>query len=76
MEIKLSGHGAYRHQYHVVWIPKYRKETLKGELKEFVEKHLFDIQEYHPDIEIENYSIHPISDIDKIPQPIKLLDIL
>ena len=57
MKIRLSGHGAYRHQYHVVWIPRYRKGILTGELKEFVEKHLFDIQKYHPDIEIENYSI-------------------
>ena len=56
MEFRLSGHGAYRRQYHVVWISKYRK-ILKGKLKELVEKHLFDIQEYHPDVEIENYSI-------------------
>src|SRR5712691_8708030 len=26
MKIKLSAHGAYHHQYHVVWIPKYRKK--------------------------------------------------
>ena len=57
MDIRLSAHGAYHHQYHVVWIPKYRKRILIGQLKEFVEKHLFDIQEYHPDIEIERYSI-------------------
>lgn len=57
MEIRLSAHGAYRHQYHIVWIPKYRKKILKGELKAFVEKHLFDIQEFHPDIQIEDYSI-------------------
>ena len=57
MEIRLSAHGAYRHQYHIVWIPKYRKKILKGELKAFVEKHLFDIQEFHPDIQIEEYSI-------------------
>ena len=57
MEIRLSAHGAYHHQYHVVWIPKYRKKILKGSLKEFVEKRLFDIQEFHPDIEIERYSI-------------------
>jgi len=57
MDIRLSAHGAYHHQYHVVWIPKYRKKILKGQLKEFVEKHLFDIQEYHPDVEIERYSI-------------------
>ncbi len=57
MKIRLSAHGAYRHQYHVVWIPKYRKPILKGELKAFVEKRLFDIQAYHPDVEIEKYSI-------------------
>jgi putative transposase len=57
MEIRLSAHGAYHHQYHIVWIPKYRKKVLEGELKEFIEKHLYDIQEYHPDIEIEKYSI-------------------
>ena len=54
MEIRLSAHGAYHHEYHVVWIPKYRKRILKGEVKGFVEKHIFDIQEYHPD---ERYSI-------------------
>jgi hypothetical protein len=27
MKIKLSAHGAYHHQYHVVWIPKYRKKV-------------------------------------------------
>ena len=57
MEIRLSADGAYRHQYHVVWIPKYRKRILKGELKAFVEQRLFDIHQYHPDIEIEKYCI-------------------
>ena len=36
MEVRLSAHGAYHHQYHVVWIPKYRKKILKGKLKEFI----------------------------------------
>jgi putative transposase len=57
MEIRLSGHGAYHHEFHIVWIPKYRKEILRGELKSFIETRLYDIQEYHPDIEIEKYSI-------------------
>ena len=30
---------------------------MKGELKKFVEEHLFDIQTYHPDVEVERYSI-------------------
>jgi len=37
--------------------PQYRKKILQGKLKEFIEKRLFDIQEYHPDIEIEKCSI-------------------
>lgn len=57
MQIRLSVHGAYHHQFHVVWIPKYRKKILKGELRKFIEKRLFDVQDYHPDVEIEKYSI-------------------
>ena len=40
-----------------MWIPKYRKKILKGELKKYIEERLFDIQTYHPEIEIEKYSI-------------------
>ena len=57
MDIRLSAHGAYHHQYHIVWIPKYRKRVLKGKLKAYLEEHLFDIQTYHPDVEIERYGI-------------------
>jgi putative transposase len=57
MQVRYSAHGAYHHQYHIVWIPKYRKKILKGELKRYIEKHLFAIQQYHPEIEIEKYSI-------------------
>ena len=28
MEIRLSGHGAYRTEYHIIWIPKYRRRVL------------------------------------------------
>ena len=30
---------------------------MKGELKKFVEARLFDIQDYHPEVEIEKYSV-------------------
>jgi putative transposase len=57
VDIRLSAHGAYHHQFHVVWIPKYRRRILKGELKEFVAERMHLIEEYHPDIEIERFSI-------------------
>ena len=38
MDIRLSGHGAYRTEYHVVWIPKYRRRILNpGVSRYFVE---------------------------------------
>jgi putative transposase len=57
MEIRQSAHGAYHHQYHIVWIPKYRKRILKGDLKQFVEQRLRDVETYHPEVEIQKYSI-------------------
>jgi len=57
MEIRLSAHGAYHHQYHLVWIPKYRRKVLKGDLKECVAKRLNEIHEYHPEVEVEQVSI-------------------
>jgi putative transposase len=57
MEVRYSAHGAYHHQYHLVWISKYRKKILKGELKQYIEEHLFDIQHYHPEVEIQQYNI-------------------
>ncbi len=56
MQIRLSAHGAYHHQYHIVWIPKYRKKVLTGDLKLDLEKGLFDSQKFHPDGEIEKFS--------------------
>ncbi|RPH48743.1 MAG: IS200/IS605 family transposase [Desulfobacteraceae bacterium] len=57
MEIRLSSHGTYHHQFHIKWIPKYGKKVLTGKIKEFVEKRLNDIEGYQPDIEIEKHSI-------------------
>ena len=57
MKIKLRAHGAYHHQYHGVWSPKYRKKALKGERKQYLEKGLCDIETFHPDIASETLSI-------------------
>ena len=57
MQIRLSAHGAYYHQFHIAWIPKYRRRILKGRLKKFIEKRLFDVERYYPNIEIERLSI-------------------
>ena len=57
MDIRLSAHGAYHHPYHLVWIPKYRRRVLKGDLKDFLATRLGEIQEVHPEVEVEQVSI-------------------
>jgi len=57
MKIKLSAHGAYRHQYHVIWIPKYRRKVLKTGVKTYVERGIEEISKYHPEIVIESHNV-------------------
>jgi putative transposase len=57
MEVRFSGHGAYYHLYHIVWIPKYGRKILKDELKQFIADRLLEITVYHPDVEIDTYNI-------------------
>jgi len=38
MEARLSGHGVYRTQYHIVWIPKYRRKVLNPGLAAYLRK--------------------------------------
>jgi putative transposase len=42
MEIRLSGHSAYRTEYHLVWIPKYRHRILNPGVRAYLSK-LFPI---------------------------------
>jgi putative transposase len=63
MEVRLSAHGAYQHQSHVVWIPKYRRRILRGAIKIFVQEQLPQIQYFHPDVEVQQWSVQ----IDHIP---------
>ena len=38
METYLSGHGAYRTEYHIVWIPKYRRRIINPGVKGYIVK--------------------------------------
>ena len=38
MENRLSGHAVYRTQYHIVWIPKYRRRILNPGAKGYLSK--------------------------------------
>lgn len=57
MDIWLSAHGCYHHRDHIVWIPKDRKRILKGDLKDFLAKRSGEITEFHPEVQVEQFSI-------------------
>jgi putative transposase len=38
METRVSGHGVYRTEYHVVWIPKYRRRILNPGVRGYLRK--------------------------------------
>jgi len=38
METRVSGHGVYQAEYHVVWIPKYRRRILNPGVRGYLRK--------------------------------------
>ena len=45
--VKRSRHSVYTLNYHVVWIPRYRKSVLVGDIAERLRELLFEITEHH-----------------------------
>ena len=78
MEIKFSAHGSYRHQYHIVWIPKYRKKILKAGVKTYIERGLKELTEYFPEVKMIqwNIQIDHIHLITEIPPKYSVSEIL
>ena len=52
METRFSGHSVYRTEYHIVWIPKYRRRILNPGVKEYLEKLFPKVLENLPGCEI------------------------
>jgi putative transposase len=52
METRHSGHAVYRTEYHVIWIPKYRRRILNPGVKGYLTKILPIVLESMPGCEI------------------------
>ena len=52
METRLSGHEAYRTEYHVVWVPKYRRRSLNPGVKGYLSKLFHKVMKRMPGCEI------------------------
>ena len=59
METRKQAHCAYRCEYHIVWIPKYRYKILVDGVKEYVLHKMDEVRKYYPEIEYIERNIQP-----------------
>ena len=57
MEARLSGYGVYRTEYHIIWIPKYRRRILNPGVKGYLSKLFPKILRTMPGCEIVELNI-------------------
>ena len=57
--MRRSAHGVYRTEYHVVWIPKYRRRILNAGTKQYLERILPEVLGEMPGCEINEMNIQP-----------------
>ncbi len=56
MPLKTSAHAVYDLKYHFVWMPKYRKHLLVGEVAQAVQEIFEQVAEAH-DMEIDTLEV-------------------
>ena len=78
MENRLSGHSVYRTEYHIVWIPKYRRRILNSGVKEYLNKLWVKILKGIPGVEIveQNIQVDHIHTIMIIPPKYSVSDVI
>jgi len=57
VETRYSGHTVYRTEYHIVWIPKYRRRILNSGVKRYLEKVLPKVLGTMPGCEMIEHNI-------------------
>jgi putative transposase len=78
VENRLSGHSVYRTEYHVVWIPKYRRRILNSGIKEYLKKLWPKILKGIPGVEMleQNIQVDHIHTIIIIPPKYSVSDVI
>ena len=78
METRLSGHGAYRIEYHIVWITKYRRRILNPGVRGCIGKLFPKIMREMPGCEIieQNIQVEHIHMLIVIPPEYAVSDVI
>ena len=78
MENRFSGHGVYRTQYHIVWIPKYRRKILNPGVKGYLQRVWPKLLRQMPGVEIieQNIQVDHIHSVMIIPPKYAVSDVV
>ena len=57
METRVSGHSAYRTEYHIVWIPKYRRRILNPGVQGYLNRLFPKVMKSLPGCEMVEYKM-------------------
>jgi putative transposase len=57
MRFRKSNHAMYRTQYHLVWIPRYRRKVFVDGIKQYTEEVLRHIPDIDDDIEVKKVNV-------------------
>jgi putative transposase len=57
MRYRKNAHAIYKTEYHLVWIPRYRRKIIVKGVKDYAGKILSHIPELNPDIEVIKLSV-------------------
>ena len=52
MRFRKANHSIYRTEYHLVWIPRYRRKIFTGGVRAYTHKLLTHLEGLEPDIEV------------------------
>ncbi len=52
MKFRSSSHSVYKTEYHLVWIPRYRRKIFVSGVKQYAETILNNVSNLEPDIEV------------------------
>jgi len=58
-DVRLSSHGVYRTEYHIVWVTKYRRAILNSRAGQYLAELMPEVVEDLPGCEIVQCNIQP-----------------
>ena len=78
MDNRVSGHGVYRTEYHIVWIPKYRRRILNPGVQAYLAKVWPKLLREMPGVEIveQNIQVDHIHTVMIIPPKYAVSDVI